>query len=284
MADDTLTEVETPKESTGTKTEVYLGLLWLGITVFTAYASINGVKGAPGPLESAIEAMPDVISTSLVTAASIAAAASSRAASALGRLFIGLAAGAAFGVVTAIGVRFAYGPGASVTMLSITVAAACVLGGVFAMLPGPMIDSSLWAMTWVLFAGLILSVLKTNLLLLLGGGPNATEAAQATAESRFLLLQPIVAGLLAAMHSVRWLRPENPPVFWFGITGALSGIYLLATEGLGHLGGKVLSSTTPDGAAAEALLTNADKLKYAVIVLAVGGVLGLLIGARKPKD
>lgn len=282
VVDDTIAEREAPAASTGTGTEVYLGLLWLGITVFTAYVSIHGVPGASGPLDAAVTAMPDVISSSLITAASIAGAASSRYAGTFRRLFIGLAAGAAFGVVTAFGVRFAYGAGASVTMLSVTVAVACVLGGSFAMLPGAVLHASLWAMTWVLFAGLILSVLKPNLLTLLGGGPMAAQAAQATAESRFLYLQPVVAGLLAAMHSVRALRPESPALLWYPVAGALSGIYLLATEGLSHLGGRALSRT-PDGAAGQALYTDAAKVKYALIVLAVGGVLGLLIGARRPK-
>lgn len=275
MADDALTEVDVAADSSATRTEVCLGLLWLAISVFTAYASIHGVPGAPGPVSAAVSAMPDVISSALVTAASIAAAAGSRHAGAVRRLLIGLATGAGFGAVAAVGVRIAYGTSTSVTMLSITVAAACVLGGAFAMLPGSVIDASLWAMTWVLFAGLILSVLKPHLVTMLGGG--------ATGQSRFLLLQPAVAGLLAAMHSVRWLRPADPALLWFPVAGALSGVYLLATEALGHLGGKVLSAT-PDSAAGEALFTDAAKLKYAVIVLAVGAVLALTIGARRPRD
>ncbi|MCP2329247.1 hypothetical protein HDA40_007754 [Hamadaea flava] len=278
MADDALTELDAPADEAGDdsaiRTEVYLGLLWLAITVFTAYASLHGVPGAPGPISAAVDAMPDVISSALVTAATIAAAAGSRHASAVRRLLVGLATGAGFGVVTAFGVRLAYGDSTSVMMLSVTVGAACVLGGAFAMLPGAVLDASLWAMTWVLFAGLILSVLKPNLLTMLGGG--------ATGESRFLLLQPAVAGLLAAMHSVRWLRSENPALLWFPVAGALSGVYLLATEGLGHLGGTVLSATR-DSAAGEALFTDAAELKYAVIVLAVGGVLALVIGARRPR-
>jgi hypothetical protein len=273
---------ETAKERTGTKTELFLGLLWLGITVFTAYASLHGTPVMTGAFGAALDAMPDVISSSLITAASIAAAASSRYGSAFKRLLMGLLAGAGFGVVTAIGVRWAYGEGTSVMTLCITVAAACILGGAFAMLPGGVLDSSLWAMTWVLFVGLILPVLKPSLLTVLGGGPAATEAGQATAETRFLLLQPIVAGLLAAMHSVRWMRKDDPSLFWYPIAGALPGVYLLATESLGHIGGKVLAAT-PDGAAGEALFTDAAKLKYALTVLAVGGLLALLIGARKPK-
>lgn len=274
MADDTIAEPQVVAESTGTRTEVFVGLLWLGITVFTAYVSIHGVPGAPGPLGAAVDAMPDVISSSLITAASIAAAAGSRSSGAVQRLFTGLAAGAAFGAVTAIGVRFAYGASTSVTVLGITVAAACVLGGAFCVLPSAVVDASLWAMTWVLFAGLILAVLKPHLLTVLGGGP--------TAQTRFLLLQPAVAGLLAAMHATRWLRPADPSPAWYLVSGALPGIYLLATEGLGQLGGMALLAT-PDGAAGAALFTDAAKLQYAVIVLAVGGVLGLLIGARRPK-
>jgi len=279
---ETVTDLEAPARSTGTRTEVYLGLLWLAITVFTAYATIHGVPGAPGPLHAAVDAMPDVISTSLITAASIAGAAASRHASALRRLLTGLAAGTAFGAVAGVGVRLAYGSGISVTMLSITVAVACVLGGAVAMLPGPVLGASLWAMTWVLFAGVILPVLKPSLLGVLGGGTAAADAAQATAETRFAYLQPAVAGLLAAMHSVRSLRPESPALAWFPLAGALPGIYLLATEGLGHIGGRALSAT-PGGAAGAALLTDAAKLRYAVIVLAVGGLLGLLIGSRRPK-
>ncbi|MBB5867312.1 hypothetical protein F4553_000691 [Allocatelliglobosispora scoriae] len=282
MAVDTITDTEEPEASTGVKTEVYLGLLWLGITVFTAYASLHGAPGGTGALGAAVAAMPDVLSASLITAASIAGAAASRYAGAGRRLLVGFVAGAAFGLVTAVGVRLAYGPGTSVTMLAITVAVACVLGGAFAILPEGVLGASLWAMTWVLFAGLILSVLKPNLLTVLGGGPAAAQAAQATAETRFLYLQPVVAGLLAAMHSVRALRADDPALFWFPVAGALPGLYLLATEGLGHLGGTSLSAT-PDGAVGEALLTDPTKIRYAVIVLAVGGLLGLLIGARRPK-
>ncbi|GHJ48329.1 hypothetical protein Cs7R123_56710 [Catellatospora sp. TT07R-123] len=288
MADDTLAvddaiaEPAEPAESTGTKQEVYLGLLWLAITVFTAYSSLHGTPGATGPLDAAIQAMPDVVSTSLITAAAIAAAAASRRATALGRLLVGLLAGAGFGLVTAFGVRLAYGSGTSVTTLCVAVAAACVLGGAVAMLPGEVVDSSLWAMTWVLFAGLILNVLKPSLLTVLGGGPAADAMAQATAETRFMYLQPAVAGLLAAMHAVRWLRSADPALAWYPLTAALPGVYLLATEGLGHVAGRALAAT-PDGAAGQALLTDATKIRYTVIVLVVGGVLGLLIGARRPK-
>jgi hypothetical protein len=275
VADDTLTEVDIAADRTATRTEVYLGLLWLAVTVFTAYAAIHGVPQAPGPISAAVAALPDVISSALISAAAIAAAAGSRHAGAFRRLLVGLAAGTAFGAVTAVGVRIAYGASTSVTMLSITVAAACVVGGLFAVLPSAVLDASLWAMTWVLFAGLILSVLKPHLVTMLGGG--------ATGQDRFLLVQPAVAGLLAAMHSVRWLRPADPALLWFPVAGALSGVYLLATEGLGQLGGEVLSAT-PDGAAGAALFTDAAKLRYAVIVLAVGGVLALVIGARRPRD
>ncbi|MDI1462600.1 hypothetical protein QEZ54_16630 [Catellatospora sp. KI3] len=293
MADDTIAEddpltdvedsdVEEPAESTGTRTEVFTGLLWLGISVFTAYATLHGAPGGPGPLEAAIQAMPDLITSSLITAAAIAAAAGSRRGSALGRLLVGLAVGAGFGLVTAVGVRWAYGAETSVTTLCLTVAAACVLGGAFAVLPGPVLDSSLWAMTWVLFAGLILTVLKDPLLTVLGGGPAATDAAQATAETRFGYLQPVAAGLLAAVHSVTWLRMDRPALLWYPLTGALPGVYLLATEALGDATARALSAT-PGGAVGAALFTDPTRIRYAAIVLVVGGVLGLLLGARKSK-
>jgi hypothetical protein len=284
VAEDTTTQTDTPATSSGTGTQVFLGLLWLGTSMYIARATINGTANdLPGVLGEAASALPGVIAATLVTSASIASAASSRFPGAGRRLLTGLAVGVLFGLAVAVGIRFAYGTASSITVLAVTVGVASLLGGAAAMLPNSVLEAGLWATTWVFFAGVIFGVLQPNLTALIGGGPTATPAAQATADTRFIWAQSALTGLLAGFYSFRNLRGERPALPWYLVAGALPGLLLLTAESLTRLGGSsvvnlVTGFSVDEPALAE--LTDFARLRHALVVLLVGGIIGLIAGAR----
>ena len=276
MAKDT-TDTDTEPVATGTLTQLYLGLVWLGTTMYTAHATITGSgENVSGALGAAVAALPGVVAATLVTGASIGAAAGPRFRSAGGRLLAGLALGTLFGLAAAAGIRFAYGGGASIMVLAITVGAASIVGGALAVLPGEVLKAGLWGTTWVFFAGVIFGVLQPNLVKLLGSG----EAAN----TRFVLGQSLVTGLAAAFYTLRFLRVERNRVLWYLVGGALPGLVLLGAEWLTRAGGSAVAQLvhgfrTESPALVE--LSDSARLRHALIVLAVGGLIAMLVGALK---
>ncbi|GIH04234.1 hypothetical protein Rhe02_23010 [Rhizocola hellebori] len=284
MASDTTETRSARLLGSGAGTQLFLGLLWLGITVWTTNATItNTEQDISGTIGQAAEALPGIVATTIVTGASIASAAGSRFDRALSRLLIGLIAGALFGVAVAFGLRLAYGSESSITVLAVTVGLASVVGGAFAVLPNAVLESGLWAVSWVFFAFLILGVLQPQLMKWLGGGPTADEAAQATAGTRILYLIPIAAGVFAGMHAYRSLRIEGASAFWYVVTGALPGIMLLASEGLTTFGGQSLVEVVHGFTANAAQLpdlTSWPRVRDGLLVLAAASFVSLLGGLR----
>ena len=280
MAEKTSTKTESPTGSTGTLTQLFLGLLWLGTTMWTAHATINGAGAdASGPIGAAAAALPGVIAATLVTGASIGHAAGGRFSGPFGRLLAGLGMGALFGLAVAAGIRFAYGSDPAITKLAMIVGVASVVGGALAILPDKVLDAGLWATTWVFFAGIMFGVLQKPLLDLLGG---------AEATTRFVYIQSIVTGLFAALQGYRWLVWGRPNVAWHFVAGALPGVLLLVAEYLTRLGGSSLSAIVNGYSADNPALVDATeftRLRHALIVLLVGGfvtmVSAVIFRARK---
>jgi hypothetical protein len=252
--------------------------------VWTTNATItNSEQDISGTIGQAAEALPGIVATTIVTGASIASAAGSRFDRALSRLLIGLIAGALFGIAVAFGLRLAYGSESTITVLAVTVGLASVVGGAFAILPNAVLESGLWAVSWVFFAFLILGVLQPQLLKWLGGGPTADPAAQATADTRMLYLIPIAAGLFAGMHAYRSLRIEGASAFWYVVAGGLPGMILLASEALTTFGGASLVEVV-HGFSADAAqlpdLSSFPRVRDGLIVFGVASVVSLLGGLR----
>jgi len=89
-----MTRAHAPTTCSGTLTQLYLGLVWLGTSMLTAYATITAPGSEPaGALGAAAAALPAVIGATLVTSASIGHAASSRFRGAGGRQLAGLGLG-----------------------------------------------------------------------------------------------------------------------------------------------------------------------------------------------
>ena len=276
MAKDT-TDTDTEPVATGTLTPLFLGLVWLGATMYTTHATITGSgENLSGALGAAAAALPGVVAAALVTGASIGAAAGPRLRSAGGRLLAGLALATLFGLAAAAGIRFAYGGGASIMALAITVGAATIVGGALAVLPGEVLKAGLWGTTWVFLAGVIFGVLQPNLVKLLGSG----EAAN----TRFVLGQSVVTGLVATFYTLRLLRVERNRVLWYLVGGALPGLVLLGAERLTRAGGSAVAQLvhgfhTESPPLVE--LSDSTRLRHALIVLTVGGLIAMLVGALK---
>src|SRR5262245_29955694 len=158
----------------GTVTQLFVGLVWLGATMYTAHATItSGGADLSGALGAAAAALPGVVAAALVTGASIGGVAGPRYRSAGGRLLAGLILGTLFGLAAAAGIRLAFGGGTATVALAITVGAASVIGGALSVLPGQVLKTGLWGTTWVFLAGVIFGVAQPHLMKLLGAGDAA---------------------------------------------------------------------------------------------------------------
>ena len=276
MAKDT-TDSETESVATGTMSPLYVGLVWFGTTMYTAHATITGSgENVSGALGAAAAALPGVVAATLVTGAAIGAAAGRRSRSAGGRLLAGLALGTLFGLAAAAGIRFGYGGAASIMVLAIAVGAASIVGGALAVLPGEVLKAGLWGTTWVFVAGVIFGVLQPNLVKLLGSGEPAN--------TRFVVGQSLVTGLVAAFCALRFLRVERNRVLWYLVGGALPGLVLLGAERVTRAGGSAVAQLvhgfrTESPALVE--VSDSARLRHALVVLAVGGLIAMLMGALK---
>jgi hypothetical protein len=275
MARDT-TGTDAESVATGSIMLPMVALVWLGTTMYAVHATITG-SGAQvsGALGAAAAALPGVVAAMLVTGASVGAAAG-RSRGGGRRLLARLALGALLGLAAAAGVRLGYGGGASIMALAIAIAAASIVGGALAVLPGGVLKAGVWGTTWVFFAGVTFGVLQPNLVKLLGTG----EAV----DTRYAVGQAIVIGLVAALCSLRLLRVEGHRVLWYLVAGALPGLVLLGAEWLTRAGGSAVDQLVHGFRAASPALAQLDdsaRLRHALIVLAVGGLIALPIGALK---
>lgn len=282
MADDE----KKPWFGKGAGTEVFLALLWLGTSMYTAHVEITGNQGVSGALASAAAALPGLVGATLLTGATLGAAASSSYRSAGGRLVAGLAIGGLFGVIAAAGIRFGYGNDSSITVLAVVVGLAGAVGGAAAVLPEEVLDAGLWAATWVFFAGVIFGVLQPNVVKILGGGETADLAAQEIANTRFFYATAVLTGVIAGYYALNRLR-DRRALAWFVIAGSLPGLILLAAEGLTRFGGKsVVNYVTGFTANHPALvpLSDADRLQHALIVLGVGSLMAVLLAYHREAN
>jgi hypothetical protein len=266
--------IDTTPESvaTGTVTPVFVALVWLGTTMYATHATITGnAENVARPIAAAL---PGVIAATLLTSASIAAAAGSRLRTAGGRLFAGVCLGALFGLAAAAGIRYMHSGGATIMVLAITVGAAGLVGGGLAVLPTDVLKSGLWGTTWVFLVGVIFEALQPELLKLIG----RDEAAS----TRFVVGQSLVAGLAAALCTLRFLRLDRRWVLRYLVGGALPGLLLLGAELLTRAGGSAAAQLVhgfPTDSPALVGLSGSARLRYAILVLAVGGLIAMLVGA-----
>ena len=268
------------RESTGTARELFLGLLWLATSLFSAHAALSGHGDGPdGLLGAAAAALPGLVAATLVTGASIGHAAGSRFRSAVGRLVAGVAVGAVFGAAAGVGLRLAYGKTPSITTLAVVVGVASVIGGAFAMLPDAVLEAGLWATTWVFFAGVIVGVWQATWL-----AKTAVADPDQPASLLFALAQATATGLIAAVYSSRSLRGEKPAVGWFVVAGAVPGLLLLGAELLTRLAGASVQKLIGGDSKVLVKLSDTAALRHALIVLAVGMVLAGISGLRAARE
>jgi hypothetical protein len=128
----------------------------------------------------------------------------------------------------------------------------------------------------VFLAGVVLGVLQADLVKFLGSG----EAAN----TRFVVGQSLVTGLAAALSTLHFVRVERNRVLWHLGAGALPGLVLLGAEWLTRAGGSALANVVHGFRTASPTLielSDSARQRHALIVLSVGGVIAMLVGAGK---
>lgn len=261
-------------------TPIFLGVLWLATSAWTARASYTGSEvGLDGALGDAVGSLPSTVAATIFTSATIASAICARYPRAVGRLVAGLVAGAGFGLLAAVGTRFGYGDGPSITALALIVGAAGLAGGLAGVLPNTVLEAALWATTWVLFAGVIFAVLEPQLVSMFGGGEAAEPAAQRSAQTWAALVQSAATGLLAGVHASTYLRRKRTSWWSYPVAGAFGGFLLLAAERLIQLGGSALAEVIADGPAL-VTLDDTARQRHAAIVLVVGAIVATIRARR----
>jgi hypothetical protein len=268
----------------GSLTEVFVGLLWLATSAWVARATYVGTGlGFSGALADAVGSLPSTVAATMFTSAAVANALAGRFRGAGTRLLVGLGTGTAFGGLAAAGIRFGYGSGAAIGVLAVVVGVAGVVGGAAAALPGPVIEAALWGTTWVLFFGVIFGVLSPQLINLFGGGPTASESDQHSAQGMVALVESVAVGVIGVLQTTMVLRRDRPAWLWQVFACSLPGGVLLAAEGLIRLGGSKLASVLPPGTSVVSL-TDAARLRHALIVAVVGLLLGAQLARRAQPD
>jgi hypothetical protein len=129
----------------------------------------------------------------------------------------------------------------------------------------------------------ILGVLQTSVVNVIAGSPTADAAAKADATTQFIYGGSVLTGLLAGVYSFRNLSNEKRSLLWYLVAGGLPGALLVLSEWLTRLGGSSLVDLVNGFSAddpALAGLVDAARLRHALIVLAVGAVIGVLGGLR----
>jgi hypothetical protein len=273
MAKDT-TETDTARVATASLLPLLLGLVWLGTATYAVHAAITGSgQNLSGALGAAAAALPGVVAATLVTGACVGAVAGRPFRRAGGRLIAGLVLGSVLGLAAAAGIRFVYDGEWPITVLAVTVGAPSVVGGALAVLPREVLAAGLWGTTWVYGAGVVFGVVQSTLVRLLGGG----EAAN----TRFVLGQSVVTGLVAAASALRLLRVDRNRAVWYLVGGALPGLVMLGAEWLTRAGRSAVASLV-NGFRADSPplveLSESARLRHALIVLAVGGLVAMLVG------
>jgi hypothetical protein len=104
------------------------------------------------------------------------------------------------------------------------------------------------------------------------------------ANGRFVLGQSVVTGVAAAFCALRFLRVRRNQALPYLVAGALPGLVLLGAEGLTRATGSGVAPLVHGlrtGSPALVEISDPARLRYALIVLAVGGLIALFVGALK---
>jgi hypothetical protein len=274
------------RESTGTLQELLISLGWLAIAVVTTNATLRGQE-LSGVLAEAVAQLPSLVAASLLAGIGLGAAAGSRFSSVGARLAGGLAVAIFFGIAAGVAVRLAYGPDPAIMSLAVTVAVAAIMGGLTAGFPSIVLEATLWATTFAFALSPAFGALQLAVGPMLGGGPQADQAAQAAAESTFAYGQSMVIGLLIGLYSLQRLRRQPPNWFWCLVAGALPGLILLGSEYLSRMAGStvlgIVNGTAP-GEPSTIDLTDPAAVYQALIVLGLGAVIASFAATRRGSD
>jgi hypothetical protein len=266
---------------------VLLSLLWLAATMWGAHASIAGnAAEATVALGTAASSLPVVVAAAVLLGAAAGFTAAGRfaaAASAVRRLAVGVAAGAACGLVASAVILFGYGVNGPVAVLATTVGAAAVIGGTGAALPGTILHAGLGATLAAFVASVVINYFQSPLTELFGAGD--TIASRAEAATLFAYTQSAVCGVVAAAVAFALLRRGGAELAWpaYLVAGAGPGVMLLLADVLTRIGGASLIGLVRElspGDRAVMEYGDSARLRNALVVGFVGGIVAMIAFGR----
>ncbi|MEV6633974.1 hypothetical protein AB0M54_24805 [Actinoplanes sp. NPDC051470] len=266
----------------------FAGLLWMGVLLWSARATITGRSDVYLEVTSTAYALPGVISASLVAGASaglLAVRLLSRFSGASARFAIATGAGLILGLLGGLVMLTINTEGWVYAVVAGSVAAAATIGGALGGIRPPRVVAALcWAAIAVFVVGVLLTFAQGVLFGMFGAGDSPSS--QVGAANWYSLTQAVVSGVVAGVLVHRLLRGSGLRWPWFALAGAGPGVLQMVGEILTRtagarvldLAGKVseLEKTV------QQMLSGA-RLNSAMIILFVGAITATIAVGRTLK-
>jgi hypothetical protein len=262
-----------------------LSLAWFGWTLWSAHTNITGAGDELNAVLQAADALPVVISASV-----LAGAASSM--TALGwrrvddrlRWPLALGVGALVGALALGLVLLGYGHRTSIVALAVAVLAAAVLGGALgALKPGELASAGVAGTLVVFLVSIALHSFPGQLMRLFGAG--GSPGSVLSAATRLALTTSLVGGVLAGLLAF-WLLYRSCKTRRFLAylaAGAFPGVVLLLAELVTRVGGAQLFHVVSGLSSGDQTLVDYwanTRLDHALVVLFVGAITAVLCFGR----
>ncbi len=262
-----------------------LSLVWFGWTLWSAHYNITSAGDELNAVLQATDALPVVISASV-----LAGAASSVAV--LGRWPVrdrlrwplALGVGALVGALALVLVLLGYGHRSSIVVLAVAVLAAAVLGGALgAVKPGELASAGVAGTLAVFLVSIALHSFPGQLMHLFGAG--SSPGSILSAATRLALTTSLVGGVLAGVLAF-WLLHRSGTgrrFLAYLAAGAFPGFVLLLAELVTRVGGAQLFHIVSGLSSADQTLVDYwanTRLDHALVVLFAGAIVTLLCYGR----
>ncbi len=275
----------------GTTVLLVLSLIWFAAMLWSAHANIVGTGTAMGALIQLADALPVVVSASMLAgAAGALAAVAWLPVRARLRWPVALGAGTLPGALAGGLIIWGYGHRSAILLLAASVlVAGTVGGGLGALRPGELVAAGVAGTLAGFFVAFGLRVFENQLLGLFGAG--STPGSQLTAASRLALTTSLLGGTAAGLVAFGYLRRTSADrrFLVYLAAGAFPGVLLLLAEFVTLIGGAQVFHVVGGLSRADRAIVDYvghSRLNHALILLFVGALVALLCLGRtlRPAD
>jgi hypothetical protein len=272
-----------PERGLGAGMLLVFALAWLAATMWgTKVMAEQGLLSVT--IATIAEALPSVMGAGIIGGAAAGLAARlwlARDAGTARRVAVTVGASVVVALVAGAVVPMRYGTSNVIWALAGTIAVACLLGGVAALVRPPVVAGALAATLSAFVVASVLYNYQSQLKHLLGSG--STPAAELAAANRFSYLTGAVSGVVAGVVAYYFLRRRGLGWPSFLVAGGSAGVVLLVSQGLTQLGGATLLRAASGLSEADRIVRSyldAAGLDNALIVGFVGAFVAMVAFGR----